>query len=867
MRIYRKLSLLYMKKNKSRTIMMFAIVIATVAFMLSIDMIKISQAYNKVEAYKKAYGDYHVEYVDISKEKLNKVEKDSRVGYRDNVQNLGFLINKENGTKVELKSFNGENDNSKNYFDRKGQILKGNKPKDNNEIVLDEESAKNLGVSENPIGKTISFELRKKYNLPNGEERLYSENKKFKVVGIIEREYKGLNSSLFGGAEQERGISYTYGDFNGKNIIPKEAITYDVILRFTGNELLAGKKLEYLMMDLKLGRMSVNPNGNYLSAMYSINDIRDLTNINENNLILISTVILLVFNMLNIIWGEYLREISMLRLIGARKRDIRLMVVYQSILLAIIGIAIGIIVGLGITEIGINVFKDTTLELAKLKPKMHIDLDVVSKTITVSVLAIVLATIIPVIKIGRVGCMEAVSNSLKTKNKGKQSKVGNFIQNRLGIYRYMGVRNLWLKKTRTLVSILTISLCGYLIIYTFSSMQDEVDDKIRRIYYKYDMEFRPGISNDIDEFKISEDKIEKIKNMDGVKKASASFNADTTFIEEKNNINKIFIDYYGIKESEKIEFESYLRFLNNEDIQEKVEPYMLEGKKSKDILGKTDGYINVAVFNSFYDVTKTHTYHSIYKNLKVGDIIDIGVNYHNGDKIEKRNVKVRVGAILKDDWQSYGDSLSPDKFEVITSENNMKELLGIKAYNSLTVDYKDIDNLAENRKIEKYARKNIPGAVILKESFYNDQKQADKNIFRESMINITLILMIAAISIFCTVKSNLLERRKEIFTMRALGMSAKDMSSMNMWESMTYAVLSVLSGIGLATYALFKFVEWNNNAYTNFGIEHFMDFTFPYPQAIIFAVVTLATCIIAVKLANRDFKNKEISDGMRDIDS
>ena len=867
MRIYRKLSLLYMKKNKSRTVMMFAIVIATVAFMLSIDMIKISQAYNKVEAYKKAYGDYHVEHVDISKEKLEKVENDDRVGYRDNVQNLGFLINKENGTRVELKSFNGENDNSKNYFDRKGQILKGNKPKDNNEIVLDEESAKNLGVSENPIGKTISFELRKKYNLPNGEERLYSENKKFKVVGIVEREYKGLNSSLAGKVEQERGISYTYGDFRGKNIIPKEAITYDVILRFTGNELLAGKKIEYLMMDLKLGRMSVNPNGNYLSAMYSINDIRDLTNINENNLILISTVILLVFNMLNIIWGEYLREISMLRLIGARKRDIRLMVVYQSILLAIIGIAIGIIVGLGITEIGINVFKDTTLELAQLKPKMHIDLDVISKTITISVLAIVLATIIPVIKIGRVGCIEAVTNSLKTKNKGKQSKVGNFIQNRLGIYRYMGVRNLWLKKTRTLVSILTISLCGYLIIYTFSNMQGEVDDKIRRIYYKYDMEFKPGISNDVEAFKISDDKIEKIKSIDGIKKTSASFNADTTFIEEKNNINKIFMDYYGIKESEKVEFESYLRFLDNEDIQEKVEPYMLEGKKSKDILGKTDGYINVAVFNSFYDVTKTNTYHSIYKNLKVGDIIDIGVNYHNGDKIEKRNVKVRVGAILKDDWQSYGDSLSPDKFEVITSEDSMKELLGFKAYNNLTVDYKDIDNLAENRKIEKYARKNIPGAVILKESFYNDQKQADKNIFRESMINITLILMIAAISIFCTVKSNLLERRKEIFTMRALGMSAKDMSRMNMWESMTYALLSVLSGIGLATYALFKFVEWNNNAYTNFGIEHFMDFTFPYPQAIIFAVVTLATCIIAVKLANRDFKNKEISDGMRDIDS
>ncbi len=91
-----------------------------------------------------------------------------------------------------------------------------------------------------------------------------------------------------------------------------------------------------------------------------------------------------------------------------------------------------------------------------------------------------------------------------------------------------------------------------------------------------------------------------------------------------------------------------------------------------------------------------------------------------------------------------------------------------------------------------------------------------------------------------------------MFTKRALGISANDMSIMYILESMKYDLLSVLYWIGLATYALFKFVEWNNNAYTNFGIEHFMDFTFPYPQAIIFAVVTVVTCIIAVKLANRD---------------
>ena len=864
-KIYRKLSYLYIKKNKSRSLMMLIMVIATVAFMISIDMIEVSQTYSRAEAYKKSYGDYHIEYVDISKKKINKVKNDKRVGYNDNVQNLGFLINKENGTRVELKSFDGENDNSMKYFDRKGQVLKGRKPKNNNEIVVDEESAKNLGISENPIGKTISFELRKSYTLPTGEEKLYSEIKTFKVVGIAQRAYKGLDSSITG-AEHERGLSYTYGDFNGQNIIPTEALTYDIILRFNGNEEKANSLVEKVAMDYELGRMSFNPNSNYLAELFKINDLKNIREINNNNLILILTVILLVFNMLNIIWGEYLKEISMLRLIGARKKDIRFMVIYQSVLLAIFGTIIGIAVGVGITGLGVNLFKDTTLEIAKVKPRIYIDTEVITKTIIVTITAIMLATIIPVIRIGRVGCMESITNSTTHINRGKQSKVGRFIQNKFGIYRYMGIRNLWLKKTRTLISILTITLCGYLIMYTFSSMENEVNDKIRRIYHRYDIESSIGIASDPDTYKIPEKIIDNIKDMKGVKFVSSRYNGKSTFVEDRNKINDYFIEYYGIEGKEKVEFENYLRFFNDKDIKRVLEEYMLDDKTTKDINGKTDGYVNVAVYNHFYDIIKTNTYQNIYKDLKEGDVITLGVKYHNGEKIEKRNVKVRVAAIIDLEWRAYGDFLQPSALEVITSENNMKELLGFKAYNNLIVDYKDINNVEENKKIEKYIKENVPGSLKIKQGFYNEQIEGTKQMYREGIVNISLVLMIAAISIFCTVKSNLMERRKEIFTMRALGMSAKDMNRMNMWESTIYALLSILSGIGLSTYELIKFVEWHNEAYKTYGIEHFMDFTFPYPQAIIFAVVTLATCIIAVKLANRDFKNKEISDGMRDID-
>ena len=162
---------------------------------------------------------------------------------------------------------------------------------------------------------------------------------------------------------------------------------------------------------MNLGRMSFNPNSNYLAELFKINDLKNIREINNNNLILILTVILLVFNMLNIIWGEYLKEISMLRLIGARKKDIRFMVIYQSVLLAIFGTIIGIAVGVGITGLGVNLFKDTTLEIAKVKPRIYIDTKVITKTIIVTITAIMLATIIPVIRIGRVGCMESITNS------------------------------------------------------------------------------------------------------------------------------------------------------------------------------------------------------------------------------------------------------------------------------------------------------------------------------------------------------------------------------------------------------------------------------------------------------------------------
>ncbi|HBI92304.1 MAG TPA: hypothetical protein DDY58_07635 [Terrisporobacter glycolicus] len=119
---------------------------------------------------------------------------------------------------------------------------------------------------------------------------------------------------------------------------------------------------------------------------------------------------------------------------------------------------------------------------------------------------------------------------------------------------------------------------------------------------------------------------------------------------------------------------------------------------------------------------------------------------------------------------------------------------------------------------------------------------------------ITLVLIIAGINIFCTIKTNLLIRKKEISTLRALGMSVKNMKKMIAFEGLSYAILSFIIPLIPSVASLTKFVNWNNNAYKNYGIDSFMSFVFPAKESILFLIITVAVCLIAVMTSSRDLR-------------
>lgn len=305
-------------KNKMLIVFLFALI--AVVLILGVDAIKISKSKNEADEIQKSYGIYHTEYVGITEEQILSLFKEKDIERIDNVQNLGE-ISTDSGSKVELKSFEGRYYATTQYFAMKSQKLVGKQARNNNEIVLDEEAAKILGVGDE-LGKEINVTLEKEYTDKNGEKRTFKEDKKFKVVGFVKKRYEdNIKDDVKIESNTNRRIAYTYGNGNenvqgliwnkGQEIIPNEAVTYDVILRFkTGKENHVGsnvnleKKVEQVAARSKIGKDKIYTNSKYINKLSE----RERDSEKLCNKVKIIIVILAILAVVEIIYAIYIRK-------------------------------------------------------------------------------------------------------------------------------------------------------------------------------------------------------------------------------------------------------------------------------------------------------------------------------------------------------------------------------------------------------------------------------------------------------------------------------------------------------------------------------------------------------------------------------
>lgn len=854
MGIYLKMSLAYLKKNKLRTSLLTLGVALGVALIFGTSVIKDSQHNNDVAAIYKLYGGYHLEFNDLKDSDTKKISKDEGIEEITTVENLGNIVD-EKGNSFPLKSADEDYVKSKS-----GKLSKGRFPKNNNEIVMEKDALEAMNIPDK-LNSTLNFTIKKKYKDSQGNNKIYTEDRKFKLVGIIEKpegfyDFYDINIPF---------EAFTYGNNEKDNIIPQNTITYNSVLTLNSGWQSIDGQANRIMGENNLKEATYTPNMPLVRQLMNKKIEKEDPGAYKREILIIITAAIFVFNLFNITLNETIEEMGMLRLIGANKRNVRRMIMYQGLIIMVAGIILGLIFGVAFSYVGINNFNLSLYEEALMKPKLYVSSQNIIKAIITGTFSVFASCIIPIYKVGKISSVEATKQSDRFKNGGRSFGLGKLFNKIFGFYGFMGLKNIGRNKSRAFISIISIALGGYVFLTTFSSMQNEVDNKIADMQKRYDITIGFGPNSDLDVVKYTDNDVNKLKNIDGVKDINPVQVANGFFDFKNYEVNKDFTILSQVKEKDKMEYEMDLKLYGNDYINNTLKNFVQEGNIND--LGKvTNNYPNVAVYNYFYDENNPDDNKNVFTNLKIGDILTIKVPITENNETVYKESKVRVCAILKSDWMSMGDGSLGRNFEIVTSNNHSKYLTGEKKYTKLGINLENYSDKSVNKKVEEVSNSIQLSQFESKLSFNEMQKNSSKDYMKTQISTITLVLIIAGINIFCTIKTNLLIRKKEISTLRALGMSVKNMKKMIAFEALSYAILSFIIALIPSITNLIKFVNWNNNAYKNYGIENFMSFTFPLKESMIFFIITVGVCLIAVVTSSRDLKNMNIIDGIKDND-
>lgn len=854
MGIYLKMSLAYLKKNKLRTSLLTLGVALGVALIFGTSVIKDSQHNNDVAAIYKLYGGYHLEFNNLKDSDTKKISKDEGVSKITIVENLGNIVDKK-GNSFPLKSAD------EHYVKSKfGKLSKGRFPKNNNEIVMEKDALEAMNIPYK-LNSTLNFKIKKKYKDSQGNNKIYTEDRKFKLVGIIEKpegfyDFYDINIPF---------EAFTYGNNEKDNIIPQNTMTYNSVLTLNSGWQGIDGQANRIMRENNLKEATYTPNMPLVRQLMNKKIEKEDPGAFKREILIIITAAIFVFNLFNITLNETMEEMGMLRLIGANKRNVRRMIMYQGLIIMVAGIILGLIFGVAFSYVGINNFNPSLYEEALMKPKLYVSSQNVIKAIITGAFSVFASCIIPIYKVGKISSIEATKQSDRFKSGGRSFGLGRLFNKIFGFYGFMGLKNIGRNKSRAFISIISIALGGYVFLTTFSSMQNEVDNKIADMQKRYDITIGFGPNSDLDVVKYSDNDVNKLKNIDGVKDINPVQIANGFFDYKNYKVNKDFTNLSQVKEKDKMEYEMDLKLYGNDYIKNTLKNFVQEG--NSDNLGKvTNHYPNVAVYNYFYDENDPDTNKNVFTNIKIGDILTIKVPTIKNNETVYKESKVRVCAILTSDWMSKGDGSLGRNFEIVSSNNHAKYLTNEKKYTKLGINLEDHNDKVVNKKVEEVSNSIQLSQFESKLSFNEMQESSRKDYMKTQISTITLVLIIAGINIFCTIKTNLLIRKKEIATLRALGMSVKDMKKMITFEALSYAMLSFIIALIPSITNLIKFVNWNNNAYKNYGIESFMNFTFPVKESIAFFIITVGVCLIAVMTSSRDLKNMNIIDGIKDND-
>lgn len=443
MNVFNKVTLESLKKNRTRT------VVTIIGIMLSAAMIcasttLVSSMQNFVlrcaiyidgDWYGAVYAAAYKDYEDI---------RDSdRVSSAAYAQVLGYAkIDSANERKPYLYVLGG--DAASGYFETMPvHLLLGTLPKDSTEIILPEHLTSN-GKVNYKLGDTVTLDVgdrtldgrrlgqdtpvytydsETQVEIMSGERLENTEPRTYTVVGIYERptfeDYSAPGYTALTAADTE---SADQAPIHCYFKLHKPAGVYDFM-----KEMGYTQEYRYAYNTKVLLYSGTAPFDSFLTAFYSLAAIIIA--------LIVFGSVSLIYNAFSISVSERTRQFGLLSSVGATRKQLRRMVLFEALAVSIVGIPLGILVGIGGIGITLLLIGDKFFSIVRVNIPMRlcVSWQAVVIAAVIALVTVLISAWIPSKRATRVYAVEAIRQSMDIKVSGRPVRTSKLAYKLFGL--------------------------------------------------------------------------------------------------------------------------------------------------------------------------------------------------------------------------------------------------------------------------------------------------------------------------------------------------------------------------------------------------------------------------------------------------
>lgn len=545
--------------------------------------------------------------------------------------------------------------------------------------------------------------------------------------------------------------------------------------------------------------------------------------------IIVVTSIFVIRNSFSISATERSRQFGMLSSIGATPRQIRQNVLFEGLIIAALGIPLGIILGIIAVLALVAVMNFLLADMIIARVTFSMPLWVFPLTVGLSVVTVLLSSLMPAIRTGRLSPIEAIRGNNDTKVKAKKLRTPGFIRGLWGVGGVIAYKNLKRsrKKYRTTVISIVLSVATFVGLSSFIGY----GEKAAGVMYG---------NSDIDLV---------------IAGASAEFYHELA-------------DKYSIKDY------VYYQRTNAADIN----LYLMDQASFEEFVKSTGvnvkDYNKVAIFNDLAMVSDGPGQYHVERTYP---------DAHDGDELE---TELLIGTD-EVTYSSTGTHIThfdaadnPKTLKVPITKFTDQKPLGFESYygpvafasedyylrDQLTVDVDTYQffaaHLDDVKPIIAYLDE-VEASGKYKMLFYDDVKESTAQSRRIYLLIsiflygfVAVVTLIGVTNIFNTITTNIALRAKEFAMLRSVGMTDREFKRMVRLESLMYVSKALIIGLPigiLLSYGIYK------------SVAEAMDFGYIFPWlAILISIVAVGILIsIIMRYSVKQVERQNIIETIR----